>query len=81
MHNKVIKKVSDKIPIMNNIKRHNITPQHYKKSNRFNKISPNKINHNKSCENIHIFNKSYFLNSNVLGLIRKIKDKFINHFG
>jgi len=81
IHNKVIKKVSDKIPIMNNIKRHNITPQHYKKSNRFNKISPNKINHNKSSENIHIINKSYYVNSNVMGLIRKIKNKFINHFG
>ena len=81
MHNKVIKKVSDKIPIMNNIKRHNITPQNNKKSHKFIKISPNKINHNKSCENSKIINKSYFVNTSVIGLIRKIKDKFINHFG
>ena len=81
MYNKVIKKVSDKIPLMNNIKRNNFTPQNYKKSHRLIKMSPNKINHNKSCENSKIINKSYFVNTSVIGLIRKIKDKFINHFG
>ena len=81
MYNKVIKKVSGKIPLMNNIKRNNFTPQNYKKSHRLIKMSPNKINHNKSCENSKIINKSYFVNTSVIGLIRKIKDKFINHFG
>jgi hypothetical protein len=79
MKDKVTKKISDKIPIMYNIKKNNFTPQHNQKTHKLIKVSP-KLRKNHSNEIIISDKNKKKINSNVLDLIRKIKIKYIKYF-